>query len=164
MTESHPLRLAAARALRQEERAFLRTDRGSALYVSDLPRRGAVLEPILRALDAQDFDSCIQNGLLFITPRAAWISRLDEWVRPFVPADEQLRLLDRLAERAVSREDFSLWLTAVKLLERGNAEDDQAALDKRLRKQAAVCLRQKQNGGALAAARALWLYVNRSER
>lgn len=47
--------------------AFVRIDRGGALFVSDAPRRGAEIPNALEA----EFEARISGGLMYLTPRLA---------------------------------------------------------------------------------------------
>lgn len=159
MTEMHPLREAAERAVSGAKGAFLRASRERALYVSDAPRRDeSAVDAVLVALQREKLAVDQQNGLLFITPCADWVERLDRWIVPRVWADEQIRLLGRLSTQEASKEVFLLWLEAVRLIDGRGGAAEYEMLDKKLRQAAAVCLRARSGGAYLAAARRLWLY------
>lgn len=68
------LRNAASSAL--PPGAFLRRDRGDALFVTDAPRRAAD-GGWLAELGARGFDCRVEDGLARLTPGPAWAARLE---------------------------------------------------------------------------------------
>lgn len=88
----------AEKALLNASGAFLRIDRGDALFISDAPRRGA---ENFDALDT-DFECRVRDGLLRLTPR---FPHVPESLRPFYlnlmksgGAEREFRLRKALAE------------------------------------------------------------------
>ena len=130
---------AAARALLPEG-AFLRRDRGGALYVTDAPRFGKAVDWAGAGL------ICREDGrLAFLTPGPVWLRRLEDLYPE--PPDHLCAMLRRFGGPP---DDAALELFAagVKLLD-GEARD--AGYDRRLRQRAAVCLREHLPGGGLYA-------------
>ena len=141
-----PLRRAARGPLPGVLGAFLRTDRGDALYVSDALRRGMPLAPLAPAYDAIGFNAAENDGLLYLTPRDAWMPRVTDVIYKPEYEDEQSRLLARLSSRDIAAFETELWLNCVKCAE-GALDPD--ALFRRVREAAAVCLRAGMGGGSL---------------
>lgn len=120
--------------------AFLRRDRGEALFVTDAPRRGVV--PDLRAID---FLSDEAGGLLYLTPGPAWLLRLSA-AHPD-PPDHLCRTLYRL-EGPIPREVLTLFAMGLKSLDGGPPDP---RFDRQLRQMAALALREHRPMGGLYA-------------
>ncbi len=151
------LRAAARAAL--PERAFLRRDRGDALFVSDAPRLCPPSE-WAPALDRAGFIHKADGGLLRLTPGPAWLERLE--ARFPEPPDAFCATLARFRGVPPEAESLALFAQAVKLLD-GAPNDDR--FDRQLRQRAAVCLRLNQNnnithgGGLYACALARYIIL-----
>ncbi len=147
-----------ARALRDAARAplpegaFLRRDRGDALYVTDAPLRG-------RAVDwaAAGFICRETAGLARLTPAAAWLQRLE--ARCPEPPDPLCRAFRRFSGEP-DADALRLFARAMKQLD-GGERDPRYSRD--LRQRAAVCLREHTPGGGLYAC-ALANYMIEKER
>ena len=127
------LRAAASAAL--PEGAFLRRDRGDALFVTDAPRlRPRAVWPA--ALAEAGFACTQTGGLLRLVPDARWPRRL-EAERP-EPPDALCASLVRFRGMEPEAESLRLFALGAKCLEVGG---DAARFDRLLRQRAAVCLR-----------------------
>lgn len=129
--------------------AFLRRDRGDALYVTDAPRRGAEID-----WGAAGFLCREEGGLACLTPGPAWLERLA--ARYPEPPDflcASLRRVDGDPDEATLR----LFARIMKALDGGPVDPN---CEKALRQRAAVCLREKRGGGLYACGVALRV-VNR---
>lgn len=131
------LRACAREAL--PERAFLRRDRGDALFVSNAPALGLTAVPAC-------FGAEERRGLLFLTPAPEVLIRFSQ-ERPD-PPDFLCASLRRFEGLPVDPESLALFALGLKLLD-GDAEA--ARFDRLLRQRAAVCLREKRAGGGLYA-------------
>lgn len=147
---SRALRQAAADVLPAE--AFLRWDRGDALFVTDAPRRRPDVD-WAKALRGAGFECQMRGGLLALTPGAAWLARL-EAARP-EPPDALCADLRRFRGLPVEPESLRLFAFGARCLEAHEGAD---AYDKMLRRRAAECLRlnamnpnEPQRGGGLYA-------------
>lgn len=142
------LRQAARDAL--PEPAFLRRDRGGALFVSDAPRHcpdGDWRERLARA----GFDLQKRDGLVYFSPGPAWLMRL-EAACP-APPDPFCEGLARFAGHPPDAESLALFALGARVLD--GAPDD-GRFERRLRQRAAQCLRRNRtqnenNGGGLYA-------------
>lgn len=124
------------------ERAFLRRARGDATFVTNASRFGEI------RLDENRFRVREENGLLFISPGAEFLTEL-ELSHPD-PADFFCRSLLRFRGQAPCEDALDTFAVGVRLLE--NADENEARrYDHRVRNLAAVCLR-KNLGGAYACA------------
>lgn len=132
------LRGAARAAL--PEGAFLRRDRGDALFVSDAPRLcpGADLA---EALSRAGFRCAIDGGLARLYPGEIWLTRLEaEFPEPPDALCRSLRLFAALPPEEESLRLFTLGLRAL------DGEACAALYDRRLRQRAAQCLRLNRTG------------------
>ena len=136
------LRAAARAAL--PSGAFLRRDRGEALYVTDAPRRQSP-EAWLDAVRAAGFECRIEGGLACLTPGAVWLQRL-EAAYPEPP--DAFCAAFRRFEGPPDAEALRLFAMAMKPLD-GGAPDPM--YEKKLRQRAAVALRRHETGGGLYA-------------
>ncbi len=146
--DSQKLRQAARAAL--PEGAFLRRDRGDALFVTDAPRLDAG-PSWQEALARAGFLVEERDALARITPGPAWLSAL-EAEHP-VPPDDLCRSLVRFAGRAPDGASLRLFALGARLLD---GEADDGRFERALRKRAAECLRLNANrtescGGGLYA-------------
>ena len=127
------LRATAAAAL--PEGAFLRRDRGDALFVTDAPRIDSRMDWAARLSDAGFY--CAGNGrLLRLWPAEVWLTRL-EAACP-VPPDALCRSLSRFRGHSPDGESLKLYAFGMRCLDGG---DGAAHFDRQLRQRAAACLR-----------------------
>ena len=148
---SQTLREAARAAL--PEGAFLRRDRGEALFATDAPR----LSPDADwpgALARAGFACELQGGLAFITPGPKWLAALERaWP---APPDDLCRSLARFAGLEPDGESLRLFALGARRLD-GDPEVG-GRFERRLRQRAAECLRlnahsdQNRGGGLYACA------------
>ena len=143
---SRTLREAARAAL--PEGAFLRRDRGEALFVTDAPRvaPGANWPSVLARAG---FLAAERGGLLCLTPGSAWLTRLEDACP--APPDALCRGLFRFAGREIEAESLALFAAGARVLD-GDADDGR--FERRLRQRAAACLRAQNpasHGGGLYA-------------
>ena len=127
------LRTAAAAALPEE--AFLRRDRGDALFVTDAPRFSARMD-WAGLLSEAGFHCAGSGGLLRLWPAGIWLSRL-EASRPD-PPDDLCQSLFRFRGRSPDCESLKLYALGMRCLDGG---DGAASFDRQLRQRAAACLR-----------------------
>ena len=131
--DSRRLREAARSAL--PDGAFLRRDRGDALFVTDAPRLGAGAS--WREALARAGFLCEESGALArITPGSAWLKAL-EAEHP-VPPDALCKSLMRFAGLAPDAESLRLFALGARLLD---GEMDDGRFERALRRRAAECLR-----------------------
>lgn len=120
----HPIRRAAEGA---------RVDRSGALYLSRERVEGF---------------SCARRGeFCALTPGPALIRDFADWARPRTEADGLTRSLARLS--GGEEADLTLLLAGIKLVDLGAPEASLSAYEGRIRRRAAVCLREKRGGGLL---------------
>lgn len=124
------------------EKAFLRRDRGDALFISNAP----AFDPGLRELPG--FHAEIQGKLMRILPDVSWIERIEEPDS----GDHFSSTLLRFRGQEPDIANLKLFALGVKLLEEPSAMtwSDGIAYDRMLRQRAAVALRGG-CGGALYA-------------
>lgn len=144
------LRRAARAAL--PESAFLRRDRGSALFVSDAPRQcphGDWRERLARVgIDLQERD-----GLAHLSPGFTWLTRLEAEYP--APPDVFCEGFARFAGLPPDTESLALFALGVRVLD---GAPDNGRFERRLRQRAAQCLRrnrihnEKSGGGLYACA------------
>ena len=126
------LRTAVAAAL--PEGAFLRRDRGDALFVSDAPRINSHTDWSARLFEAGFY--CAGAGLLRLWPAEVWLTRL-EAASPD-PPDDLCRSLFRFRGRSPDGESLKLYTFGMRCLD---GADGAARFDRQLRQRAAACLR-----------------------
>lgn len=134
------------RALRSAlpEKAFLRRDRGDALFITNAP----AFEPALS--EVPGFRAQLQAPLMRILPDESWIFRLEE-----NPAPDQLSAsLARFRGDFPDAQNILLFVQGAKLLDDPSActPDQIAAFDRALRQSAAIALRGGCGGGLYACA------------
>lgn len=147
---SQTLREAARSAL--PAGAFLRRDRGEALFATDAPR----LRPDAdwpEALARTGFACELRDGLALISPGPKWLAALERaW--PAAP-DDLCRSLARFAGLEPDGESLRLFALGARQLD---GEGESARFERRLRQRAAECLRlnahsnQTRGGGLYACA------------
>ena len=142
------------RAARQllPEGAFLRRDRGEALYVTDAPRRAPSID-----WSAAGFICLEAKGLAHLTPDESWLDRL-EALYPNPP--DTLCQSFRCFTGIPDAEALRLFARGMKALD---AQSCDLQFSRALRQRAAVCLREHLPGGGLYAC-ALALYLMEKER
>ena len=121
------------------ERAFLRRDRGDALFVSNAPMLGPTAVP-------DCFEADEKRGLLFLTPAPEVLIRFSQQ-RPD-PPDFFCASLRRFEGLPVDPESRFLFALGLRWLD---GDTTAARFDRLLRQRAAVCLREKHAGGGLYA-------------
>ncbi|MBR1821884.1 MAG: hypothetical protein IJ769_09715, partial [Clostridia bacterium] len=132
------------------EGAFLRRDRGDALFVSDAPRRSPD-DDWTAALARAGFISQLHGGLASITPGTAWLIGLEaDWPDP---PDLFCASLFRFAGRTPDDESLALFALGARVLD---GEMNDGRFERRLRRRAAECLRLERtqptaHGGGLYA-------------
>ena len=144
------LRNAARAAL--PKGAFLRRDRGEALFVTDAPRRGGCPD-----WGALGFECEVSAGLAHLTPGKVWVIELEALYPE--PPDFLCQTLRRGGE--IDGEALSLFSMGLKRLD-GAARDRE--YDKRLRQMAAVRLREHGSMGGLYACGIIHFMIERKER
>ena len=127
--------------------AFLRCDRGSALYATNLPARCDHWREIAQAMRAAGFLIEERGALLAVAPDGAWRTRFEQWAAEQSCESELTRLFRQSAARSVCDEETGAWLDGIKRLELHQGLGD---YEKTVRQAAAVALR-KRCGGALYA-------------
>ena len=144
-TDAGPLRQmrAAARAALPPH-AFLRRDRGEALFVTNAP----AFDPALREIPG--FTAGRRGTLLYLLPDASWIARWER--RAPEPPDDLCAKLQRFRGASPDRENLLLFTRGLKLLDGGATPEDIAAYGRTLRQRAAVALRGGCGGGLYAMA------------
>lgn len=140
----------AARALLPEG-AFLRRDRGEALFVTDAPRFGGSVDWAGAGF------LCRAGHLARLTPGPEWLYRLEGSCPE--PPDALSTSFQRFSGD-IDVEALSLFAEGMKALDGGTWD---AKYDRRLRQRAAVCLRERLPGGGLYAC-ALVRYLIEKER
>lgn len=148
-TEGGPLRqMRAALRAQLPTRAFLKRDRGDALFITNAP----AFDPALRELPG--FIAERRGALMAVLPDAGWVARLER--RCPEPPDELSASLLRFRGQAPDRENLVLFARGAKLLDAPGAASaaEIGAFDRALRQRAALALRGG-CGGALYAASVL---------
>ena len=128
--------------------AFLRRDRGEALFVTDAPRIAGDVGWRTALADA-GFWVRERGDLARLTPGPEWLARLEAEYP--APPDAFCRGFVRFAGRAVEPKSLALFALGARLLD-GGADDGR--FERRLRQRAAECLRMNPStprGGGLYA-------------
>lgn len=126
------------------ERAFLRRDRGEALFISNAP----AFAPDIT--DIPGFIAKKEGMLLHLLPDEGWISRLEEACGE--APDHFCKTLMRFRGTAPDRANLQLFARGVKLLEGRPTDAEISAFDRAVRQAAAVALRDGCGGGLYACA------------
>lgn len=137
-------RMRAAVRAALPEGAFLKLDRGEALFVTDAPRRGG-------GRDWPGFECEMRNGLAFLTPGKEWLSALEAAFPE--PPDFLCATLKRGGEADGA---------VLKLFAMGLKKD--VEFEKRLRQTAAARLRNHAPMGGLYACGLLNYILERERR
>ena len=127
------LRAAATAVL--PEGAFLRRDRGGALFITDAPRIQPHTDWSI-PLAGAGFDCAGDEGVLRLWPAEGWLTRL-EAAHPD-PTGDLCKSLLHFRGRTPDGESLRLFALGVRCLEAGEGA---ARYDRQLRQRAAVCLR-----------------------
>lgn len=122
------------------QNAFLRRDRGDALFITDAPRRG--MNPDWASLG---FLCETKDGLARITPGPIWLNALESEYA--VPPDRLCRTFARF-KGTPSPASIQLFALGMKMLDGGPYDP---AFDRNLRQTAAEALRKHENCGGLYA-------------
>ena len=122
------LRTAAAAAL--PGGAFLRRDRGDALFVTDAPRFGDRMDWAGLLFEA-GFYCAVSGGLLRLWPAGIWLSRLEAACPE--PPDDLCQSLSRFRGRDPDGESLKLFAFGMRCLDGG---DGAARFDRKLRQRA----------------------------
>ncbi|MBQ8953945.1 MAG: hypothetical protein IJ048_07490 [Clostridia bacterium] len=122
--------------------AFLRCDRGHALYVTNLPVKRAEWQEIADALERAKIWVEPAGQLLRLTPDACWADEFAAWVQEQTAPGDLTRQLEKRRGQPVCAEETACWLEGVKRLELG----DQGDYERDARQAAAVALRKKCGG------------------
>ena len=107
----------AANALLTGTGAFLRCDRGSALYVTNLPVKRADWPDVVPLLEAADFECCSGPNRLLLTPCQRWYPLFERWARSLTPPGALTVQLARRQNCPVCEEETLCWLEGVKRLD-----------------------------------------------
>ena len=143
-TDAGPLRqLRAMARAALPPRAFLRRDRGEALFVTNAP----AFDPALREIPGFIVER--RGGLLYLLPDNLWLARWER--RAPEPPDDLCAKLYRFRGEAPDRDNLLLFARGLKLLDGGATPEDIAAYDRSLRQRAAMALRGGCGGGLYAA-------------
>ena len=128
------------------ERAFLRRDRGDALFITNAPAL-ADCTPLLTSLGTAGFLCETRGNLMRISPGPNFLVALEQ---ALAPCDFLSQSLERLRGRIPCAEALALFAQGIRLLEHA-APSDTDGYVRRTRQLAAICLRKKL-GGAYACA------------
>lgn len=115
--------------------AFLRRDRGDALFVTDAPRISARMD-WAGALFEAGFYCTGSGGILRLWPAEVWLTRLEAACPD--PPDTLCQSLLRFRGRIPDGESLKLFAFGMRCLDGG---DGAARFDRQLRQRAAACLR-----------------------
>lgn len=126
------------------QRAFLRRDRGDALYISNAPRFDSETDWAACCGEA-GFRSKKENGLLQLWPAEAWLKRLEDQFD--TSPDFLCSTLERFKKLPVDEDNLNLFALGMRCLDGDNSIID---YEKRLRNRIAVCLRSDVGGGLYA--------------
>ena len=131
------------RALRATARAalppgaFLRRDRGDALFITDAPR----IDPradLTAALAEAGFECAGADGLLRLWPAESWLMRLEAATPD--PTDDLCRSLIRCRGMSPDGASLGLFALGLRCLDGGEGAE---RFDRLLRQRAAQCLRER---------------------
>ena len=142
--DDHPLRAVAEGFARSRAGAFLKRDRGGALYITDAPRFGAVSVPL-------GFAGEMRGGLMLLSPEDSYAEAFAEWALPRCADDPLFADFARFSGRAADAGSRALFIEGLKAVEARAPYCGIAAYDRRLRGLAAEALRLGAGGGALRA-------------
>ncbi len=137
----NPLRLAAQQLLNDVQGAFLRCDRGAALYITNAAVRSE------KKIDwaAADFEAHMKGKMTLLIPKDEWMVPFEEWLRPQVKCGYLSDAAANADFGMIEDADRALWIEGIKQLEMPSGID----YEKAVRQRAAVCLRTKRGGGTI---------------
>ena len=150
-TELDRMRKALRAAL--PEKAFLKRDRGDALFVTNAP----VFDPTIVSIPGFIL---VPNGkLLQILPDAGWIAGIEQHANA---PDHLSASLLRFRDTEPDMENLRLCAQGLKLLDTGasTAPNEIEAFERSLRQRAALALRNAASGGGLYAAALILNHLN----
>ncbi len=138
----NPLRSAAQQRLADIRGAFLRCDRGEALYITNAAVRSE------KVIDwaAAGFDAHMNGKMTFLVPKDEWIESFEEWLCPQVKDAYLQKSLANADFGSIEEADRMLWIEGIKQLEMRTNTD----YEKAVRQRAAVCLRTKSGGETIS--------------
>ena len=122
------------------EKAFIRRDRGDALYTSNAP----AFQPEIPAIPG--FILQRNHALLHILPDKTWMLELEKQD----PPDQLSETLIRFRGAEPDEAALILFARGLKLLDGGAAPHEAAAFDRAVRQRAAAALRGENPGGLYA--------------
>lgn len=140
----NPIRRAAAEKLSGIRGAFLRCDRGNALYVTNAP----VMIDEKIDWDTAGFFAREEGKLCFLVPGEGWIEPFEAWARAQVQCARLSGAICNAGFEQTDKEDMRLFIDGIKRLE---MKGDAAGYERLVRQRAAVCLRERSGGGTLVA-------------
>lgn len=126
--------------------AFLRRDRGAALYVSNAPARLENADALAAALRKMGFHTVLDGALMRLVPRRERLLALEN---ALPPPDALALSMERWRGMAATAENLALFCMGVKCLESGLETE---IFHRRLRQSAAAALRLGGGGGLYACA------------
>lgn len=132
--------------------AFLRRDRGAALFITDAPRRGVMPDWAKAGFLCES-----RGGLAFLTPASVWLDMLAAQYPE--PPDDFCAAFQRfigVPDAAV----LKLFVMGMKQLD-GAPHDP--AFERKLRQAAAIALREHRSGGGLYACALLKFRITKKE-
>ena len=126
------------------EKAFLRRDRGDALFISNAPAIAPVVDPV------PGFVFLVDGKLLRILPEPRWMQKWEETE----PPDHLSESLIRFRGAEPEQEALVLFVRGLKLLDMGAGApaNEIDAFDRAVRQLAAAALRRGSGGGLYALA------------
>lgn len=138
----NPVRAAAQARLEQMKGAFLRCDRGTALYVTNAPVRS---EQEIDWAEA-GFNARTEGKLTFLTPGLCWLEPFGRWVQAKAGEPHLSSAVSNACFGDAEEADVRLWIEGIKRMELKNPAQE---YEKMVRQRAAVCLREKRGGATL---------------
>ena len=138
---THPIR-ARAEALLAGTGAFLRRDRGGALYATNLPAKQKDWEAVAAKLEAEGFAVSKSGALLFLAPTLRLADEFARWAEKDAIQSELTRQLSKRRGLPVCEAEEACFIAGLKQMEL----NDRGDYEKRLRQTAAVALREKRGG------------------
>lgn len=141
------------------ERAFLRRDRGDALFITNAPMLSDA-DVLVRQLQTRGFTGIPAGGLLRIRPGQALVAQLE---LDCAPPDYFCQTLSRFRGRTPSDRSLELFARGVQLLECADPDRVREYI-RQTRQLAALCLRKPQGGAYACALIAHSLETERSNR
>jgi len=134
---SLPDRLRAAASAALPPGAFLRRDRGDALFITNAPRIDLRADRAVALLREAGFTCVGSGGLLRLWPAETWLTRLEQAAPD--PPDDLCRSLIRFRGMSPDGASLQLFALGLRCLDGGEGA---ARFDRLLRQRAAQCLRE----------------------